>query len=59
MPQIINHPKYGKVSFPDGMGDEEIVSIFKKIDEQNAPVTSVAAQPSMLDRVKSSFIESQ
>ena len=56
MPQIINHPKYGKVSFPDGMGDEEIVSIFKKIDEQNTPV---APQPSMLDRVKSSFIESQ
>jgi hypothetical protein len=56
MPQIINHPKYGKVSFPDGMGDEEIVSIFKKIDEQNAPV---APQPSMLDKVKSSFIESQ
>lgn len=56
MPQIINHPKYGKVSFPDGMGDEEIVSIFDKIDKQNAPV---APQPSMLDRAKSSFIESQ
>ena len=56
MPQIINHPKYGQVSFPDGMGDEEIVSIFKKIDEQNAPV---APQPSMLDKVKASFIESQ
>jgi hypothetical protein len=56
MPQIINHPKYGQVSFPDEMGDEEIVSIFKRIDEQNAPV---APQPSMLDKAKASFIESQ
>jgi len=57
MPQIINHPKFGEVSFPDEMSDEEIVGIFKKAEASSAPVQQ--PEPSLLDRAKTTFIESQ
>ncbi len=36
MPQIINHPRFGQVSFPDEMSDEQIVEAFKRLEAEPA-----------------------
>lgn len=46
MPQIIEVPNVGRVEFPDGMGDEAIVSAIKKLQpspQSNSPAEGVGA----------------
>lgn len=44
MPQLINVPGMGQVSFPDGMSDEEIVNAIKK----NTPIQNNSSYPDSL-----------
>ena len=65
MPQIINHPRFGQVSFPDEMSDEQIVEALKRLEAEPAqqvgtpPPTPemVPMAPGVMETVKKSAMQ--